>query len=417
MNKHNQDIRKEDYQAAFSWVEPSQEALDRALELALEPAGRRRPRLGTLLVAAIGVLVLLTGGVFAASRWLSLEDAAWMEREPVLEKDAPEQPEQAPAPQKIIQMSGQTQQNYLGFTLPEAYRDRADQLNCWMLRAKLETDQLLDRLPEATDLEGVYLRYYGADAEGGLLTVELSTDTGLGQRAYFTRGSFEVTKEGSINGLEASWIVHTDAQGAKSWHLFCRSQEPAGVLIFSSNRSFAAAEEAAKAVRLVDSGVALDPLNVGLFYGVRRPQAPEGMVFAETAALDRELLNTKLTDPDQDLSQLYRSLYALRSGTGERLDFNLHQPSRGLKEDPLNFTVDKIGEINGHEAWWCTDRDGWTELRIYFAQEHCVLVVFASAEEMENHPDELEAYAAGLELVPIGVEREQPLEFNGFAVG
>ena len=60
-------MNREQYQAAFSWVEPSEAALERAVEQA-KPHGKERPRTGTVVLAAVLSVLLLSGGVFAASR-------------------------------------------------------------------------------------------------------------------------------------------------------------------------------------------------------------------------------------------------------------------------------------------------------------------------------------------------------------
>jgi hypothetical protein len=111
-------MTKEEYRAAFSRLQPSQEAVDRLLAIPEEQPKRRRPiRLGSLIAAAIVVVLLLGGTVYAASHWFRMSAEPTLTERPHKEVDGPTQPTDPPKPQVGIEIEDAGSGNYVGFTL------------------------------------------------------------------------------------------------------------------------------------------------------------------------------------------------------------------------------------------------------------------------------------------------------------
>lgn len=407
-------MNKEQYQSAFSWVEPSDAALERAMEQA-KPHGRRRPRVGTVVLAAALSVLLLSGGVFAASRWLTIRAAEELQTASNKAVDGPVQPEAQATARQLLELSHPDAQSYVGFTLPEAYHEMADEANCLELSALMEHDQKRSVLPSETSLDGVFSRYYGVDADEALLTVEVQGSPTLSRDSYFTRGSFTVEKEAIENGFETAWIVYTDAEGRVSWHVFCHSEASDCVLIASSTKSFAEADQAVRDLCLVDTRIPMER-HQNDCYALREPELGDGWETIFTISVEKELLNASLQESDMELDSLYRNVQLAQKEADVYISVTLNQG----KIIPVfdGETVIRETSCGGLPAVLLRS-DGLPYLRVYNTEEG----YWIELHSFVNEPDEdiliplLEETASKLEVVRIGVAEEAPFEFSPFSVG
>ena len=248
-------MTKEQYRAAFSKLQPSEEAVDRLLAIPTEqPKPRRRIRLGALIAAAAAVILLLGGTVYAASHWFRLTDGSQIKDPNVYESGEPTRP----APQNGISLEDPGEGNYIGFTLDGwTLPDRKQGANDIMLKGVVEfrSPGAQPTLDLAT-LERAYTRYYPILPDGEMLCIQVLDRDGLGYRDYFTRYKTELVKEGTMNGMETVWLT-IQGEPEDTWHLFCRNDTLHCVLVVSSNRGFARCEEAISHLTMVDTGIPL----------------------------------------------------------------------------------------------------------------------------------------------------------------
>ena len=406
-------MNKEQYQSAFSWVEPSEAALEKAMAHA--KLYRKRPRVSTVLLAAALSVLLLTGGVFAATRWFTIRGAEELQTAPRKEIDGPVQAEpQAPARQ-LLELSHPDVQSYVGFTLPEAYHSMADMANCLDLSALMEHDQMRSALPAGTSLDGVFSRYFGVDSEGKLLTVEVQGSPTLSRDCYFTRGSFTVEKEEVENGFETAWIVYTDPDGAVSWHIFCHSEASNCVLIASSTKSFDEADQAVQDLQLVDTRIQMDQ-HRNDSYALRQSELGEGWETVFSISVASELMNATLEDPELNLNKLYKNVQLAKKSDDVYISVIIQ---RG-KHAPVSAGETVIREMDcGGLPAVLLRSDGLPFLRLYNVEEN----YWIELHSFQTVPDEavliplLEEVASKLEVVRIGVAEQAPFEFAPFSVG
>lgn len=408
-------MNKERYQAAFSWVEPSEAALEQTMNQASVQKRTRKPRLGAIMLAAVFSVSLLTGGVFAAVHWFSIHGAEDYKTPPILEKDSPTPVESQAPVQQILELSHPEVQSYVGFTLPASYQDRANYAECCKLTSQLEYDGKLDAIPAEMDLDGVFSRYFGTDADGNWLTVEVQGSPWLSRDSYFTQGSFEVEQEQTINGLETAWIHYTGASWGESWHLFCRSEASDCVLIVSSTASFEAAAQALQDLTLVDTHIPVEN-HQNDFYALRQPElgAEWSMIFS--IDVSRELLNARLEDPDTDLSALFNTVQLEQKEKNVYLAATIRRDYHNAAEP--GETILQEMDINGLPAVLLRS-DGLPYLRLYNETEKYAIELHS----FKNLPSEdvliplLEEAAEKLEVTRIGVVKQAPFEFSPFSVG
>ena len=409
-------MNKEQYQSAFSWVEPSREATERALDQArrerVHSAGR--PRLGTVLVAAILVTVLLAGGVFAASRWISVRSAAELQQPSLHEKDSPEPAETLPPIRQLLELEHPDVQTYLGFTLPDSYKNRANTLECHALQDQMEYDKKLSELPAEIRLDGVYTRFFGIDADGAWLTVEVLGSPWLSTDSYFTTGSFELVREESLNGFETAWVEYNGGAWGPSWHIFCRNEANACALLVSSTKSFDAAAEVIPDLTLVDTGVPMENA-LNRYFALRQPELGEGWKLDYSINMERELLNAKLEAPDTDLSSLFVQLNLFNPEKEAQVHVEL---DRGVSDFVYQGeTVLEELEINGLPAV-LVENNGDPILRISNdeAGYQIELMVNPRIVDRDVKIALMKELAPALEVVHVGVT-DHPREFMPFSVG
>lgn len=409
-------MNKEQYQSAFSWVEPSEAALERALEHAKPRERGRRPRLGAVMLAAILAVLLLTGGVFAANRWVSVRGAEELRQPTLHEKDSPE-PEETLAPiRQVLELEHPDVQTYMGFTLPESYKSWANTPDCIALRNQMEYDKKLSAVPAEIQLNGVYKRYYGIDADGVLLTVEVLGNPWLSASSYFTTtGSFELVREEFINGFETAWVEYQGGAWGTSWHIFCRNETNACAILVSSTKSFDAAAEVVRDLTLVDTGVPMEN-RLNQYYALRQPELGEGWKLDYGISMERDLLNAKLEAPDTDLSNLYAQINLYNPAKKASVHVVLN---RGVC-DPVyqGETVLEELEINGLPAV-LVENNGDPILRITNGEAGYQIVLSVNPRVVDKDVKIalIKEFAPALEVVHVGVREQGPREFGPFAHG
>lgn len=408
-------MNKEQYQSAFSWVTPSEAALERALNQAKPREKGRRPRLGALMLAAILAVLLLTGGVFAAAHWVSIRSAEDLQQPTLHEIDGPEPAETLAPIQQLLELEHPDVQTYLGFTLPDSYRSWANSPECHSLQNQMQYDKKLSALPAEIVLNNVYTRYYGIDADGAWLTVEVLGSPWLSASSYFTRGSFELVKEEPINGFETAWVKYTGGAWGPSWHIFCRNEANACAVLVSSTKSFEAAAQAVLDLTLVDTGVPMEN-QLGNFFALALPELDEDWVPDYSISMERTLLNARLEAPDTDLGSLYTqiNLYNSACKASVRVQINrgqhaaVYNGERVLEETELIGLPAVLVENNGTPI-----------LRLFNENANYLI-------ELEVTPDIIDRdtqialmkeLAARLEVVRVGVTEQAPREFMPFSVG
>ena len=410
-------MNKDQYQSAFSWVEPSQEATEQALNLARtrEVRSYGRPRLGTVLVAAILAMVLLAGGVFAATHWISVRGAEELQQPSLHEKDSPEPVETLAPIQQVLELEHPDVQTYLGFTLPDSYRSWANTLECHALQKQMEYDKKISELPAEIQLNGVYTRYYGIDADGAWLTVEVLGSPWLSTSSYFTTGSFELAREESVNGFETAWVEYKGGAWGTSWHIFCRNEANACALLVSSTKSFEAAAEVVRDLTLVDTGVPMEN-RLNQYYALREPELGEGWKLGYGISMERELLNAKLEAPGTDLSTLYAqiNLYNAENKAQVHIELNqgvcdpVYQGESVLEELEINGLPAVLVENNGDPILRITNEEAGYQI---------VMTVNPHIVDKDVKISLMKEFAPALEVVHVGVREQGPREFGPFAHG
>ena len=116
-------MNRNDYQNAFSKIEPSKSLVEAALSPKKAKRARRGVSLGTLLLAAAFAVVILAGTAFAAVhfQWFNLGGAEKLV-EPAYDTEAIGKQElRSPDPQNLLKLEGESSESYIGFTLPASY--------------------------------------------------------------------------------------------------------------------------------------------------------------------------------------------------------------------------------------------------------------------------------------------------------
>lgn len=411
-------MTKEEYRAAFSKLQPSQEAVDRLMMIPKEQPKRRCPiRLGTMIAAVAIVILMLGGTVYAVSNWFRLSDASQIEDPNQSDTGTPSQP----VPQHAIELEDSNEGNYIGFTLDGwSLPDRKQSANDIMLKGVVEfrshnAQPTLD--PET--LEKAYTQYYPILPDGELLCIQILDRDGLGYRDYFTRYETELVKEGTLNGMATVWLTIKEAPNdfgspEDTYHLFCHSEELHCTLVASSNRGFERCEAALSHLTLVDSGVPIRRQALTVC-GLRLPELPEGFEidWEHTVLLEGSLPGWERKDPNADLNRAYSSLSLVRPA--DRLQILLRADASHDDYEHVNgYTLKRTGTLNGHEVLWFDKSDGVELVYRFEGGTQACLYAKGSGAEVEALLEEL---ALHVEPVPMDLIEGAPLEFFGLAKG
>ena len=417
-------MEREEYQRAFSWLEPSQEAVEAAMHPKAGREARRRPRLGTVLIAAVLAVVLLTGTAFAANQfhWFSLGSGETCTYPVNTDPEAFGKDENLPPdPQGLLRFDDVHAEHYIGFTLPASYEAEKDALNCWLLQG------------------GLYRRYYRnpdtTDPASPLLTVEI-LNTELSK--LLTRYPTETVKEELLNGFETVWVqVNGSPDGRTQYCLFQKNEDLGCVAAVTSTLSFADAEQAARDMVYADSGIPIPTEKALIRYGFRPIEPSEGwrVDYHDSQADHWQVANATLADPDQDLTAAWVSAYLYceeetrhsHIGIGMTENLDRFENSAPVERGELL----KTGTLCGHEARWVLGANGKMIIQVYFPEYRLQLEANAGYHDLdpatgrvladqpadEAQVQEAERLLESIEIVPIPIAEEAPVDFMPFVVG
>ena len=417
-------MEREDYQKAFSWLEPSQEAVEAVLHPQTVKTTRGRPRLGTVLLAAVLAVVLLTGTAFAGTQfhWFNLSSGETCTYPVNTDPEAFGEAENLPPdPQGLLRFDGMNAGTYVGFRLPASYETEKDARNCWMLKGDL------------------YRRYYRNpnvnDPASPLLTVEiLNTDVSK----LLTRYPTETVKEDELNGFETVWVqINGSPDGRTQYCLFQKNAELGCVAAVTSTLSFADAEQAAGDMVYADSGIPIPTGEELIRYGFRPVELSEGWTvdYHDSLADHWQVANATLADPDQDLTEAWVGAFLIceeetrLSYIGISMTENL---DRFENSGPVEHgELLKTGTLCGHEARWVLGANGKMIIQVYFPEYRLQLEAKAGYHDLDpatgralaDHPadeaqvKEAERLLESVEIIPIPIAEEAPVDFMPFVVG
>ena len=417
-------MEREDYQKAFSWLEPSQEAVEAVLHPQTEKTTRGRPRLGTVLIAAVLAVVLLTGTAGAATRghWGNRGRGETYPSPVNTDPEAFGKAENMPPdPQGLLRFDGRNAETYIGFRLPASYEAEKDALNCWLLQG------------------GLYRRYYRnpdpGDPTSPLLTVEI-LDTELSK--LLTRYPTETVKEDELNGFETVWVqINGSPDGRTQYCLFQKNEDLGCVAAVTSTLSFADAEQAARDMVYADSGIPIPTEKALIRYGFRPIEPSEGwrVDYHDSQADHWQVANATLADPDQDLTAAWVSAYLYceeetrhsHIGIGMTENLDTFENSAPVEHGEIL----KTGTLCGHEARWVLGANGKMIIQVYFPEYRLQLEAIAGYHDLDpatgrvlhDHPadeaqvQEAERLLESIEIIPIPIAEEAPVDFMPFAVG
>lgn len=417
-------MEREDYQKAFSWLEPSQEAVEAVLYPKTEKQTRRRPRLGTVLVAAVLTAVLLTGTVFAANQfhWFTLGSGETYTEPVNTDPEAFGKDENLPPdPQGLLRFDDVHAEHYIGFTLPGSYEVGKDALNCWRLQG------------------GLYRRYYRnpdpGDPTSPLLTVEI-LDTDVSK--LLTRYPTQTVKEELLNGFETVWVqINGSPDGRTQYCLFQKNEALGCVAAVTSTLSFADAEQAAGDLSYEDSGIPIPTGKELIRYGFRPVEPSEGwrVDYHDSQADHWQVANATLADPDQDLTEAWVSAFLYceeetrhsHIGIGMTENLDTFESSAPVEHGEIL----KTGTLCGHEARWVLGANGKMIIQVYFPEYRLQLEANAGYHDLDpatgrvlhDHPadeaqvQEAERLLESIEIIPIPIAEEAPVDFMPFVVG
>ena len=417
-------MEREEYQRAFSWLEPSQEAVEAVMRPKAGREARRRPRLGSVLVAAVLAAALLTGTAFAAARfhWFSLGSGETYAYPVNTDPEAFGKEENLPPdPQSLLRFDGRNAETYIGFRLPASYEAEKDALNCWMLKG------------------GLYRRYYRnpdtTDPASPLLTVEI-LDKDLSK--LLTRYPTQTVKEELLNGFKTVWVqINGSPDGRTQYCLFQKNEALGCVAAVTSTLSFADAEQAAGDLSYEDSGIPIPTGKELIHYGFRPVEPSEGwrVDYHDSQEDHWQVANATLADPEQDLTAAWVSayLYCEEETRHSHIGIGMTENLDGFENSaPVEHgEILKTGTLCGHEARWVLGANGKTIIQVYFPEYRLQLEANASYHDLDpatgrvlaDHPadeaqiQEAERLLESIEIIPIPIAEEAPTDFMPFAVG
>lgn len=409
-------MNRETYQAAFSWLEPSASAVEKAVTAG---SGQKKThcsvRLGTVLAAAALAVVLLTGAAFAANElhWFSLGSGD------SIVIPANTDPEQGPDARSVLNFDMAKSDTRIGFRLPESYETDKAALECRMLS------------------DGLYQRYYRAadlkDPDCPLLTVEILDNGRTAYQTYFTCKDAELVKQERWNGMETVWLRINDSEFHRTEYCLFRMNEDLGcIAAVNSTVSFAEAEQAALDLTFEDSGIPVPPAGQTVYYGMRLGWIPEGMTVDHHESLaDRwYVVNATRRDPEQDLAKAWTvTQLTCQEGTKHisiavEIDQDL---DRFYNSAPVEYgTVYQTGTICSNDARWVHASGDSAVVQVYLPEYRVMLSVWIDCTDMNDSknilPDDswvekAEQILANIEIVEVPLAEEAPVEYVPFGVG
>jgi hypothetical protein len=286
---------------------------------------------------------------------------------------------------------------------------------------------------------GLYRRYYRnpdtTDPASPLLTVEI-LDTDVSK--LLTRYPTETVKEELLNGFETVWVqINGSPDGRTQYCLFQKNEALGCVAAVTSTLSFADAERAAGDMVYADSGIPIPTEKALIRYGFRPIEPSEGwrVDYHDSQEDHWQVANATLADPDQDLTAAWVSAYLYceeetrHSHIGIRMTENL---DRFENSAPVEHgEILKTGTLCGHEARWVLGANGEMIIQVYFPEYRLQLKAIAGYHDLDpdtgrvlhDHPadeaqvQEAERLLESIEIVPIPIAEEAPVDFMPFAVG
>lgn len=410
----------QEYQNAFASIKPSEQAVEAALDYAKAPRRTGRPALRIALVAA--VIALLVGSVYGVSQWIRFRAADEFSTASQAEKDTAFPEETWPAPQTVMEFDAQQGSTYIGFMLPDSYAENADPVSSYSLELLFREKGVDGATLDEETLSKAYAHYRSNDNSPKLLAIEVLDNGANDYRAYFSRYDIRVEKEGEIAGMDGMWI-YTKVFDQDTYNLFLKSEQYGCIVVVSSMESFAAAEQAANDLTLVDSGAQIVNAYEDMVYAAKLTESPpEGLTVWETAAMDKMLEGAEIADSALDLTALYDSYTLSRPGLegsfscmvlSNETDFPAYMTEENYcilqKEEPL---------AGGTARWYeNTFDEGSTVLVIHYADQAVNVVIDAVGVFREEYKSDLLWFVNHLELVGIPIGKAAPAEFNILAAG
>ena len=410
-------MNREEYQNAFSKLEPSAALVNAVLSPKPKRSNGLRCHMGRILLAGVLIVTLLTGAIFAAVRfqWFQIRDVGGI-IQPTYDNEAIGKDVYLPiAPHDLLVLEGEYPENYIGFTLPKSYLGEQDTLNCRFLR------------------DGLYGRYYRdsdpTDPDSHLLTVEIVYDGN-----YLTRNPSEIVKEATLNGMQTVWFRLGNALDKGSVYcLFQHNERMDCYVVIASTLGFEEAEQIARDLCFEDSGIPIEKSEDLVYYGFRMNWAPKDMVLDNrTLMADRSpLANAILQEESLDLNEIYLGCRFYQEN-----EFSHCGVGVGIEEGltdmtPIkNGTVYKTGTINGHDARWVHGSDRATYIVVMLREQQVQMYAHVSSfglnsdtGEWEEAPVEesfvkiAEKLLESAEVIPVVISDPAPRDFQPGYVG
>ena len=377
----------------------------------------RRAILAAALLA--GLILALSLVVFGSPKWLSLRS-----RSAVLLADAARVQSDGyriNAAAELV-LTEPEAGNLCGFRLVGAADAlQADDLSTTLreyleVRPQFSGAQLPEDLAEA--LVACQLDY----PDGETVQIRMLERTELGYRNLISQYPVELVREGMLQGMEAVWLQSENAVTGL-YYLFCRSPELRCVVTLCSTQGFARLEAAAEGLRFVDTGIGIPRAETKTVYALRCPTLPEdvklGRSVTEAAALDRAVLK----DRDRDLGKLFwfLNLYSAQKAE-ETLHFTVVTTTPHFRDDSGKVPSGTLTVNERIAHWYQTSANGY-ELWVPYAEYGCWVWVTSTRTSMYGRgqlpvffdPEKMGQIAATLELVPIELTEEAPMELMSLA--
>lgn len=411
-------IDEKKYQAAFEKIEPSDHTVDELLAISGQPKKHKiRPVL--LAAAVVAVIAVLTATAFGVRSWLQVRTAQPQS------VNAAEQTDNVPGvnpSSTVIDLQVDGAPTYIGFKLSDEYTERADTGSC---ASMLELLELKDLTNESTfseeELKALYTRYYFTTEQGEtfeVLNIDILNAAAANYRDYFTNEQITVEKEETFCDMDCAWImIDNEDELLRSYNLFMFSEQYRCVVIITSNVSFAEAEAAAGALKLVDTEVPVNPEDYSVRYAMRFAYLPDNIEITDNGLLSNQLWGDEVALDEEELEGLYEFV------TSATVPVNAFEVRRSLDivltPDmelccPDGWTVVKTYKVGIFDAQCMRSDDGDEMIYLWDAESRCEIMLAGSAD---CPMAELEKISAGLELVKVPLVTAGPLEFNGLAAG
>lgn len=410
-------MNHEEYQNAFSKLEPSRSLVDAVLSPKQNYRTGRGIRVGNVLLVTILTVTILVGVVFAAVhfQWFRISDAESIVQ-PTHDAEAGGKDAYIPPePHNLLTLEGEQPESYIGFTLPESYLDKQDTLNCRMLK------------------DGLYQRYYQnpdpTNPDSPLLTVEIVFDGN-----YLTRYPSEIVKEDNLNGIQTVWLRLDNASGKGSTYcLFQHNEKLDCYAVIASTVGFEEAEKVAWDLCFEDSGIAIEQMEDQVFHGFRMNWTPKDMMLdTRTLMADRSpLANAILHEESMDLNEIYLGCRFYQENEISHCGVGVGIEEGLTDMTPIkNGTVYKTGTINGHDARWVYGSDRNTYIVVIFREQQVQMYAHVSSTGLNSETGEWEEVPVeesfmkiaeklleSAEIIPVVISKPAPIDFQPGYVG